>query len=92
VSTTTEEKKIKVRMRKGHIDRGRRNDPHENPAALAMKEAGCKEVFVNCSAIFFTPPGHRNRINVEVPKSLEDWLFDFNKGKKVTETSFTLSY
>jgi hypothetical protein len=92
VNTTDEDRKIKVRVRKAHIDRGRRSDPHENPAAIAMSEEGCREVFVNCCAIFFIPPGHRNRINVEVPKGLEEWLLTYNKGEKVAETSFTLTY
>ena len=82
---------MKISVTEQHVQNGRRADPHHDPVALALYDAGFGEVYVGTTEISVRKiPFTGNWTKVPVPHSVSDFMFDFDNGKPVEPFEFEI--
>lgn len=86
----TKQTVVVVSVTKDHIKKGVKSEKDCCPMALAMKDAGCKDVIVDRTAMFFRETnGDENAI--VLPDDVKRFVDDFDRGMKVKPITFKLT-
>lgn len=82
---------MKIEVKEKHIKKGKPRNSCDCPIALAMKDAGLKDCFVECLFVDISN-NLETYTMVNLPAKVSQFIHDFDEGLEVSPFEFELDY